>query len=142
MNLGFSVSIAQKPIVPYPHEAGRNNVEQETPDKLGNGQCHVFPFIVVGIVLPREGDRFVGNREDTVIADGNAVRVTAEILENRPGSGERRFCVDDPLGFVEGIEEVFQCLGIFILPQGSVQSDGPVVKLCFEIIEQFSFEQG
>ena len=142
VKLGFSVPIAQESIVSDSHKPRGNNVEQEAPDELDNGQCHVFTFIPVGIVLPGEGDRVVGNGDDAMIANCNTVRIPAEILENRLGSGERRFCVNDPLGIVEGVEEVFQCLGIFILPQGSVQSDGPVVKPGFEIIEHFSFEQG
>jgi hypothetical protein len=53
MNLGFSVPIAQKTIVPYPHETGRNDMEQEPADELDDRYGHIFPFIAVSIVLLR-----------------------------------------------------------------------------------------
>ena len=58
---------------------------------------HHFLLIVVGRVAPAEGDLFVGQRNQAMVGDGDAVGIAAEILQHVLGSAEGWFGVDDPI---------------------------------------------
>ncbi len=92
-------------------------MEQKAPDELRIRQRHVFPYVAVGIVFPGEGNRVIGNGDDTVVAHGNSMRVPAEIFKDRLWPGKGRLCIDYPLGLIQGIDKRFQCRGIFIVLQ-------------------------
>ena len=69
--------------------------------------------IIVGIIPPEEGNIAVLIGQDAVIAGGNSVGISAEILENTCGATERRFAIDDPLLIVELIPEGFKGFRFF-----------------------------
>ena len=52
---------------------------------------------VVGRVTPAKGDLAVGQRDQAMVGDGDAVSVAAEILQYVIGSAEGGFGVDDPI---------------------------------------------
>ena len=51
----------------------------------------------LGIALPTKADRFLRDREHTVVGDGDPMGVASEIVENRLGSAEGRLGVDHPI---------------------------------------------
>jgi len=55
---------------------------------------------MVGIIPPEEGNVAILVGEDAVIADGDSVGISAEVLENTFGATEWRFAIDDPLLFM------------------------------------------
>ena len=79
------------------HEAARQQVEQEAAQKLFDRQGHEpFPVAVSG-VSPAEGDVSVGESNQPVVGDGDAVGVGAEMAQSVFWPTEGRFGVDDPV---------------------------------------------
>ncbi len=71
-------------------------LEKASNEFLG-GQGHGFgPGIFVGPVT--EGDFSVGDREDAMVGDGDAVDVSGKIVQYLLWALESGFAVDDPLG--------------------------------------------
>ena len=52
---------------------------------------------MVGGVAPAEGDLIVGQLDQAMVGDGDAVSIAAEILQHVLGSAEGWFRVDDPV---------------------------------------------
>jgi hypothetical protein len=78
-------------------EAGRECMEQESPDKLFGGQGHDFFFIAIGVVSPAEGNAALFQPEDTFIADGYPVGIAAEVVKNSLGPIKRGLGIDELL---------------------------------------------
>jgi hypothetical protein len=65
------------------YEAARDQMQQKAPQELVNGQSHQFLLIAMGRVAAAEGESVVGN--------GDAVGVGAEITQGMFGTSERSF---------------------------------------------------
>lgn len=65
--------------------------------------------------LPLEGHRVAVEALQPVVADGDAMGVAAQIVENLPGATERRFCIDDPVGLRSGLQPCGEGLGVIEL---------------------------
>jgi hypothetical protein len=68
IQLFFTASIAEEPIVPYADEAGWNDVQHEPPDKFHAIEFHAFLPVVVAIVFPSERDAFLVHGNKAIIA--------------------------------------------------------------------------
>ena len=51
----------------------------------------------MGVVLAAEGDLGVGDREQPVVGDGNAMGVAGQVVKDVFRSSKRRFGIDDPV---------------------------------------------
>ena len=78
-------------------EAFGEQMQQEAAQELVARDGHQFLMIVVNRVTPAKGDLAVGQRNQAMVGDGDAVRVAAEILEHVVGTAEGWFGVDDPI---------------------------------------------
>ena len=108
-----SEAIGEKSVVTNTNEAGRKHMEKEAPDEFDRSKRHRALLPAVRVVFPVERYRTIVERRKAAIGDGNAVRVTRQILEHLYGTTERRLGVDDPLGSSEGFEKT--------LPFGSLR---------------------
>ena len=72
-------------------------MQEEAAQELIQGYGHQFLLIVVSRVPPAKGDLAVGQRDQSMVGDGDAVGVTAEILEHILGAPEGWFRVDHPV---------------------------------------------
>ena len=88
------------------------DMKEEPSDELIGLESHSLLCIPIGIVPPAEGDIAVLDFEDTVIADGNPVGVSAKILKDTLGSIKRRFAVDNPFLMVELSSEHLKGFGV------------------------------
>jgi hypothetical protein len=77
-------------------EAVGHDVEQEAAEKLVDVECHDLLPIAISIVAPAKVDVTVGEADETVVGEGDAMGVAPEIGEHMVGAGERRLAVDDP----------------------------------------------
>jgi hypothetical protein len=78
------------------NEAAREDVKQETPEKLiGTKRHEAFPVAVSG-VSEAERNFFAVEGDQPVIGDGNTMRISTEVSEHLIGPAEGRFAVDDP----------------------------------------------
>ena len=82
-------------------KAGREYMEQESPDKLFSPHGHDFFFIAIGVVTPAEGNLVLFQLEDTLIADGYPVGIAAEIVKDSLNSIKRGLAIDDPVFQIE-----------------------------------------
>ncbi len=79
------------------NEALGKQMQEEAAQELIEREGHQFFLIVVRRIAPTKGDLAVGQRYQSMVGDGDAVGVTAEILEHIFGAAEGRFGVDDPI---------------------------------------------
>ena len=95
------VAIAKQPVMPDFHKPIRQNMDQKPADKLRRGNSHQFPPAAVPVIPPLEGDHAVFHADDTVIRNGDAMGISAEIFHYAGGAFERRLTVNDPFLFVQ-----------------------------------------
>ena len=85
-------------------------MKKEPSDKLVGLERHGLLTVIVGIISPEEGNIAVLDGEDAVIADGDPVSISAEVLKDPLGAIEGRFAIDDPLLMIEMSPEGFEGL--------------------------------
>jgi len=78
-------------------EALGEQVKKEATEKLIARDSHHFLLIVVGRVPPTKGNLAVHQRDQTMVGDGHAMGIAAQILEHILGATEGWFGVDDPM---------------------------------------------
>ena len=88
--------IGHKAEVPDADKALREHVQQEPADELFGSDGHRALHISMSIVPPTEGHVVAVKREQSMIGDGDAMRVTAEITQYLFWTAKGRFGVDDP----------------------------------------------
>jgi hypothetical protein len=82
-------------------EAVGDHVEEEAPEEFVDIEVHDLHPIAVGVVPPAKPDAAVGQGEEAVVGEGDAVGIAAEVGEYVLGPGEGRFAVDDPRRLAE-----------------------------------------
>ena len=88
-----------------PDEPARQDMEHEASQKLFCGDRHLALLAAVSVVLPPEGDPAVGNGEETVIGDGDAMGIEGQIVKHMLRSCEGAFRVNHPVLAKERPEE-------------------------------------
>jgi hypothetical protein len=89
-------AVGEKTELPDADEASRQDVLAEAAQKLDTGNGHVPLLVSVRVILPAKCDLFPIERQQTVIAYGDPMRVPAEVAKNAAGRPKRRFRVYDP----------------------------------------------
>src|ERR1039457_3112556 len=72
-------------------------MEHEAAQELFGGYRHLALLAAVRVVFPTEVDVAVGNGQEPMIGDGDAVGVACQIVEHILRSAKGAFAVDDPL---------------------------------------------
>jgi len=92
-----TITIGKEAVMADALEAVGQNVEQEAADELGGCKRHELDARAVAVVLPTEGNMIIRDLEETMIGDGDAVRIAAQIAQNllRPGKG--LLAIDHPV---------------------------------------------
>ena len=67
--------------------------------------------------------------EDAVIADGDSVGISAEVLKDPLGAIEGRFAIDDPLLTVERSLECLEVSGIFEMTETVGKKEIPFLEV-------------
>jgi hypothetical protein len=91
-----AVTVGKKAVMANAVEPVGQGVEEKAPDELVGVQGHDLRLAVVAIILPVEGDVFVGHADQSGVGDGNTVGIAAEIGQHLGGSAEGRLGKDDP----------------------------------------------
>jgi hypothetical protein len=78
-------------------QALRQNVDQESAQKLICGHCHDLLLAAVRIVFPEKRDSIILERNQSMVGDGDAVRIASEIVQNMLGTAEGWLGIDDPV---------------------------------------------
>ena len=74
----------------------REHVQQEPTDEFFGVEGHHALYVSMSVIPPAERDVVAIKGEQSMIGDGNAMRVTAEITQYLFGTAEGRFGIDDP----------------------------------------------
>src|SRR5881409_1542756 len=94
---GGAESICQKAEVTDTHETSGQDVEEEPAQELRRGQCHQALLVAVGVVLPAEGDALPVKDQESMVGDGDAMSVAAQVTENLPCASEGRLGIHHPV---------------------------------------------
>ena len=97
--------IRKKTKLPNADEATRQHVLDEAPEKFHRGEGHRATLTLVGVVLPTKRHALPIERDQAMIADGDAMCVPTEVAQHGSRPAERRFRVDDPIGTEQRIYE-------------------------------------
>src|SRR5207249_10017326 len=76
-----------------------------TAQKFLAGQGHGALFVVMGVVLPSEGNLGIVDGDNPVVGDGHAMRVARQIVQDVFWTAKRWFRVDDPVFSKQGAQE-------------------------------------
>src|SRR5260370_34803220 len=73
-------------------ESGREDVQQEAAQELVGAQRHQTLFVFVSGIAPAESDNAVGECDEAMVRDGDAMGVLAEVAKRmlRPAEGTLR----------------------------------------------------
>jgi len=90
---------------PIPKEAGkadtdepaRQDMQQEATQELFGGHRHFTLLAAVGVVLPPEADFAVGDIQNPMIGDGDAVGVAGQVLQHMLWAPKGTLGVDYPV---------------------------------------------
>ena len=116
-------------------------MEEKPSDKFICRERHGLLTVIVGIIPPEEGNIAVLIGQDAVIADGNSVSISAEILENTCGAIKGRFAIDDPLFMVELIPERFKGSRFFEMADTAGEHKTIRCKTFSEVIKKLAFKK-
>jgi hypothetical protein len=80
--------------------------------------------------------------EDAVIADGDSVSISAQVLKGTFEAIEGGLAIDDPLLMIEVFSEGFEVSGIFEMTEMVGEDQSIRLEASFEKIKELPFEQG
>ena len=90
------MATAEETVIANAVEALGKNMQQEATDEFICRDGHGLLPIVISIVSPEESDHAICDVEQTIVRDGDAVRVASDVLQNLLWPGEWRFGIDHP----------------------------------------------
>jgi hypothetical protein len=122
-----------------PNIAIRQNMKKESSDELVDLQRHHLLLITIGIITPQKGDLCVLDTEDAIIADGDSVGISAQILKDSLSSVEWRLAVYDPLLMIEPSSEYLKVMRLSEMTDPA--GEDKIIKAVFEMVQKLASEQ-
>ena len=92
------------------NEALGQNVDQEAAQELICGDRHDFLLAAVSIIFPAKRDSIILERHQSMVGDGDAVRIASEIVQNMIGTAEGWLGIDDPVSLEELSEKLAKAM--------------------------------
>jgi len=87
------------------HEAGRQDVQEKPTKEFVDLEGHHLAPVVVGVVLPVEAHHALVQTEESVVGQGDAVRIAPEVLEQLLGPRDGAFGIHHPIEGTQPTEE-------------------------------------
>jgi len=116
-------------------------MKKEPSDKLACLQRHGLLMVVVCIISPEKRNSAVLDGEDAVVADGDPVGISAEVLKDPRGAIKGRFAIDDPLLMVKMFSEGFEGSGFLEMADAAGEYKIPRCEAVFEEVKELASEQ-
>jgi len=82
----------------------------------------------MSIVLPAKRDAIIVEGDETMVGDGNAVRVTSQRVEDMFWPTERRLSVHDPVLMEELLEETMEAVPLREAHQRAMELEPALIK--------------
>jgi len=79
--------------------------------------------------------------EEAVIADGDPVSISAQVLKNTFGAIEGGFAIDDPLLMIELVPEYLKALGLLEMADTAGEDKSIRLEASFEKVKELSSKQ-
>ena len=122
-----------------PNISIRQHMKKESPDKLVDLQRQHLLLIAISIITPQERDLAVLNFEDAIIADGDPVCISAQVLKDSLGSVEGRFAIYDPLLVVEPSSEYLKVMRLSEMTDAA--GEDQIIEAVLEMMQKLASEQ-
>jgi hypothetical protein len=137
----FAVSVCQQAEVAYPHITMRQDVKEEPSDEFIRFERHGFFTVIVCIISPEKRDIAVPDIEDAVVADGDPVGISSEVLQYPLDAVEGWFAIDNPLLLIELFPEDLEVPGL--LEVADTAGEYKIIRrgAFFEKVEELTSEQ-
>ena len=116
-------------------------MKKEPSDKLACLQRHGLLTVVVCIISPEKRNSAVLDSEDAVVADGDPVGISAEVLKDPHGAIKGRFAIDDPLLMIKMSPEGFEGSGFLEMADAAGEYKSVRFEASFEKIKELVSEQ-
>lgn len=116
-------------------------MKEESSDELIGFESHDLLFITICVILPAEGDFVVIKIKNAVIAYGDPVGVSSQVLKDPVDSGKRRLAVDDPLLVIEASSEYLKGSRIFEMTDAAREDQLSYRKTIFEVVQELTSKQ-
>ena len=71
-------------------------MEQEPTDEFVSGKRHRLLTVAIAIIFPAKADLAVVDIEQAIVGDGDAVGISADVIEDLLRPGERALGIDHP----------------------------------------------
>ena len=125
----------------YPYIARGQYMQKEPSNELVSLERHGLLMIVVGIISPEQRNSAVPDSENTVVADGDPVGISAEVLQDTLWAIKGRFAIDDPLLMVKMSPE--GCEGSEFLKVADTSGEYEISRFeaVFEEVKELAPEQ-
>lgn len=91
------MAVGHESEMPDADEADREDMQKETPKKLLNSKRHHAFLVVMSGIAPAKANQPVGQSDQSVIGNSDAVCVVAQVLKNVLWAAKWSFGIDDPL---------------------------------------------
>ncbi len=125
----------------YPYIPSGQNMKKESSDKLVCLERHGLLAVILCIISPSKGNIAVLDGEDAVIADGDPMGISAEVLKYPLGAIEGRFAIDDPLLMVELSSEGVEVAGILEMTDTAGECELSPFEVIIEEVKELASEQ-
>jgi hypothetical protein len=135
-----AVAVCQEPEVANPNESPWQHMQQEAPQKLVGAYGHGPLLIPVGVIFPPERDLAVLESNQSVVGDGNAMRVLSEVMQYMFGSTKGPFCIYDPVLPEELPQETAEGLGIGEASERAMETQTALSEETLQTRHEFSSE--
>jgi len=102
---GGAATVSQEAEGADANKAAGQHMQQKATQELWCLDGHHSLVISVSIISPAEGNLIVGEGDEAVVGDGDAVNVAGEIAQDMMGAAEGWFGIDDPWLTEQGAQE-------------------------------------
>jgi hypothetical protein len=92
-----AVPVSEKSVVADVHESTGQNVKKEPSQKLHSVKSHRAMTATLGVVFPLKCNLAIFTTDEPLIGNGNAMRVSSEVLEYVFGASKRGLGVNHPV---------------------------------------------
>src|SRR5271167_2064171 len=93
---GGTFAVGQETEIADAHETFREQMQKEAAQELIDRKRQQLLFVVVGGIAPTKRDLAISKRDQSMVGDGHAMGVTAQITEHMLWAPEWTFRVDHP----------------------------------------------
>ena len=122
------MAVGEQPVMPDALKAWREDVHQEAAEEFSGGERHYALAVMMAVILPAEADGRIILADQTLIGDGDAMRVAAEIFQHLSRTAEGRLGIDYPLALAERTKVVGKGIAFSQLHPIAVKAQFTVIK--------------